>query len=171
MSRSQPLDGTPPPSISPAPISRAAMDFLLQASNPGKPRQAHARAGHDSGGLRPKPAVLVCASAIGIYGSRGEELLTEGSLPGSGFLPEVCLAWEQATQPAADAGIRVVHLRFGVVLSPNGGACADAPVFRAGLGGWLGSGRQWMSWAVLPDVIRAIEFALQTASLSGPVNV
>jgi uncharacterized protein len=123
-------------------------------------------------GLRPKPAVLVCASAIGIYGGHEEEVLTEGSLPGSGFLPEVCLAWEQATQPAADAGIRVVHLRFGVVLSPNGGALAQMlPVFRTGLGGRLGSGRQWMSWAVLPDVIRAIEFALQTASLSGPVNV
>jgi uncharacterized protein len=123
-------------------------------------------------GLRPKPAVLVCASAIGIYGGRGEELLTEGSLPGSGFLPEACLAWEQATQPAADAGIRVVHLRFGVVLSPNGGALAQMlPVFRAGLGGRLGGGRQWMSWVVLPDAIRAIEFALQTASLSGPVNV
>ncbi len=123
-------------------------------------------------GLRPKPAVLVCASAIGIYGSRGEELLTEGSSPGSGFLPEVCLAWEKATQPAADAGIRVVHLRFGVVLSPHGGALAQMlPVFRAGLGGRLGSGRQWMSWVVAPDVIRAIEFALRTESLSGPVNV
>jgi uncharacterized protein len=123
-------------------------------------------------GLRPKPAVLVCASAIGIYGSRGEELLSESSLPGSGFLPEVCLAWEKAAQPAADVGIRVVHLRFGVVLSPQGGALAQMlPVFRAGLGGRLGSGRQWMSWAVLPDVIRAIEFALQTTSLSGPVNV
>jgi hypothetical protein len=123
-------------------------------------------------GLRPKPAVLVCASAIGIYGSRGGELLTEGSLPGSGFLPKVCLAWEKATQPAADAGIRVVHLRFGVVLSPHGGALAQLlPVFRAGLGGRLGSGRQWMSWVVLPDVIRVIEFALQTVSLSGPVNV
>jgi uncharacterized protein (TIGR01777 family) len=123
-------------------------------------------------GLQPKPAVLVCASAIGIYGGRGEEFLTEDSLPGTGFLPETCLAWEKAAQPAADAGIRVVHLRFGVVLSPHGGALARMlPIFRAGLGGRLGSGRQWMSWAVLPDVIRAIEFALQTTSLSGPVNV
>lgn len=123
-------------------------------------------------GLRPKPAVLLCASAIGIYGSRGDELLTEASSPGNGFLPEVCLAWEEATQPASDAGIRVVHLRFGVVLSPEGGALAQMlPVFRAGLGGRLGSGRQWISWVALPDVVRAIEFALETASLAGPVNV
>ena len=123
-------------------------------------------------GLKAKPAVLVCASAIGIYGSRGDEVLTETSLPGSGFLPEVCLAWERATQPATDAGIRVVHVRFGVVLSPEGGALAQMlPLFRAVLGGRLGSGRQWVSWVALPDVIRAIEFALQTASLSGPVNV
>jgi uncharacterized protein (TIGR01777 family) len=123
-------------------------------------------------GLRPKPAVLVCASAIGIYGDRGDELLTEASLPGSGFLPRVCLAWEKATQPATDAGIRVVHLRFGVVLSPHGGALAKMlPIFRAGLGGQLGNGRQWMSWVALPDAVRAIEFALQTAGLSGAVNV
>jgi uncharacterized protein (TIGR01777 family) len=123
-------------------------------------------------GLRPKTSVLVCASAIGIYGSRGDELLSEASLPGSGFLPEVCLAWERATQPASDAGIRVVHLRFGVVLSPDGGALAKMlPVFRAGLGGRLGSGRQWTSWVALPDVTRAIEFALETGSLAGPVNV
>jgi uncharacterized protein (TIGR01777 family) len=123
-------------------------------------------------GLQPKPAVLVCASAIGIYGSRGDELLTEASIPGSGFLPEVCLAWERATQPASDAGIRVVHLRFGMVLSPDGGALAQMlPVFRAGLGGRLGSGRQWTSWIALPDVTRAIEFALETVSLAGPVNI
>jgi uncharacterized protein (TIGR01777 family) len=123
-------------------------------------------------GLRPKPAVLVCASAIGIYGSRGDELLTENSLPGSGFLPDVCLAWEKATQPASDAGIRVVHLRFGVVISAHGGALAKMlPLFRAGLGGPLGSGSQWISWVALPDAVRAIEFALGTTSLSGPVNV
>jgi uncharacterized protein (TIGR01777 family) len=123
-------------------------------------------------GLRPKPVVLVCASAIGIYGSRGDELLTEASSPGNGFLPEVCLAWEGATQPASDAGIRVVHLRFGVVLSAEGGALAQMlPVFHAGLGGRLGSGRQWISWVALPDVVRAIEFGLETASLAGPVNV
>jgi uncharacterized protein (TIGR01777 family) len=123
-------------------------------------------------GLRPKPSVLVCASAIGMYGGRGDELLTESSLPGTGFLPEVCLAWEKATRPASDAGIRVVHLRFGVVLSPDGGALAQMlPVFRAGLGARLGSGQQWISWIALPDVIRAIEFALENRSLVKAVNV
>jgi uncharacterized protein (TIGR01777 family) len=122
--------------------------------------------------LQPKPAVLVSASAVGIYGDGGDEVLTEASSSGSGFLPELCLEWEKATQPAVDAGIRVVHLRFGVVLSPEGGALARMlPTFRAGLGGKLGSGRQWFSWAAQPDAIRIIEFALQTASLSGPVNL
>jgi uncharacterized protein len=122
-------------------------------------------------GFEPKPAVLVCASAIGIYGNRGDEVLTELSPPGSGFLAEACLAWEKATLPATEAGIRVVHLRFGVVLSADGGALAKMlPIFRAGLGGQLGNGRQWLSWITLPDVIRVIEFALDTASLSGPVN-
>jgi uncharacterized protein len=123
-------------------------------------------------GLRSKPAVLVCASAIGIYGDRGDEVLTEDSLPGSGFLPGLCLAWEEAAQPATDAGIRVVHLRFGVVLSSQGGALAQMlPVFRAGLGGRLGSGRQWISWVALADVTRTIEFVLETKGISGPVNV
>jgi uncharacterized protein (TIGR01777 family) len=123
-------------------------------------------------GLHSRPAVLVCASAIGIYGGRGDEVLTEASTPGNGFLADVCVAWENATQPAVDAGIRVVHLRIGVVLSPAGGALARMlPVFRAGLGGRLGSGRQWLSWVALPDATRAILFALETPSLSGPVNV
>jgi uncharacterized protein (TIGR01777 family) len=123
-------------------------------------------------GLRSKPEVLVCASAVGIYGNRGDELLTEASSPGTGFLPELCLAWEKAAQPATDAGIRVVYVRFGVVLSTQGGALARMlPIFRAGLGGRLGSGKQWISWVALPDVTRAIEFALQTPSLSGPVNL
>jgi uncharacterized protein len=123
-------------------------------------------------GIEPKPAVLVCASAVGIYGGRGDEVLTEDSVPGTGFIPELCLAWEKATQPAVDAGIRVVFLRFGVVLSPESGALAQMlPVFRAGLGGRLGTGRQWISWIVLSDATRAIEFALQTPGLSGPVNL
>jgi uncharacterized protein (TIGR01777 family) len=123
-------------------------------------------------GLRSKPAVLVCASATGIYGDRGDEVLTEASLPGSGFIPDLCLAWEKATQPATDAGIRVVHLRFGVVLSSQGGALAQMlPIFRAGLGGRLGSGRQWISWVALPDAIRMIEFALATTGIFGPVNI
>jgi hypothetical protein len=123
-------------------------------------------------GLKSKPEVLVCASAIGIYGNRGDEELSEASLPGSGFLPDLCAAWEEAARPAQDAGIRVVYLRFGVVLSPEGGALKQMlPIFRAGLGGRLGSGRQWISWIALPDAIRQIEFVLQTKSISGPVNV
>ena len=123
-------------------------------------------------GLRPRPSVLVCASAVGIYGGRGGELLTEDSTLGSGFLADTCLAWEKATAPAEDAGIRVVHARFGVVLSPQGGALAQMlPIFRLGLGGALGNGRQWLSWIALPDVTRALLFALHTESLAGPVNV
>jgi uncharacterized protein len=123
-------------------------------------------------GLRPRPEVLVCSSAIGFYGGCGDEVLTEDSLPGSGFIPELCQAWEKATRPAADAGIRVVHVRFGVVLSPDGGALAQMlPVFRAGLGGRLGSGRQWISWVSLPDATGAIEFALASRGLSGPINL
>jgi uncharacterized protein (TIGR01777 family) len=109
---------------------------------------------------------------VGIYGDRGEEELSEASSPGSDFLARVCLAWEAATKPASDAGIRVVHLRFGVVLAPQGGALAKMlPVFRLGLGGPLGSGRQWMSWVALADAVGVIEFALQTRELVGPVNV
>src|ERR1700722_12277118 len=112
--------------------------------------------------LRSKPEVLVCASAIGIYGDRGDEELSEASLPGSGFLPDLCIAWEEAARPAEDAGIRVVHLRFGVVLSPQGGSLGQMlPIFRAGLGGRPGNGRQWISWINLPDVTRVIEFVLQ----------
>ena len=123
-------------------------------------------------GLRPRPAVMVAASAIGIYGSRGDEVLTEDAGPGTGFLPEVCLAWEKATRPAEDAGIRVVHVRIGVVLARGGGALKQMlPIFRLGLGGRLGSGGQWLSWVALPDVSRAIVFALAAEGLSGPVNV
>ena len=123
-------------------------------------------------GLRSKPEVLVCASATGIYGDRGDEELNESSLPGSGFIPDLCRDWEAAARPAEDAGIRVVYLRFGVALSPQGGALKQMlPAFRAALGGRLASGRQWISWIALPDVTRAIEFVLQTRSISGPVNL
>jgi hypothetical protein len=134
-----------------------------------KPTQAIARL---LAGLRSKPEVLICASATGIYGNRGDEELSEASQPGSGFIPDLCQAWEAAARPAQDAGIRVVYLRFGVVLSPQGGALKQMlPVFRLGLGGRLGSGRQWTSWIALPDVTRAIEFVLQTKNISGPVNM
>jgi uncharacterized protein len=123
-------------------------------------------------GLAPLPKVLVSASAIGYYGDRGAEVLTEDSAPGSGFLAEVCRAWEAATEPAQQRGIRVVRLRFGVVLSAAGGALAKMlPPFRLGLGGVLGSGRQYMSWIALDDVVAAIQHAIVTDPLQGSTNV
>lgn len=122
--------------------------------------------------LKEKPKIFLCASAIGYYGDRGDEILTEDSSSGSGFLSELCLEWERATEVAEEAGIRVVHLRFGVVLGQGSGALAKMlPAFRLGLGGRLGSGRQWMSWVSLTDVVSAILFAIQHSSLAGPVNV
>jgi uncharacterized protein len=117
------------------------------------------------------PKVLVSASAIGYYGDRGEEVLTEESAPGTGFLAEVCRAWEAAAEPARQKGIRVVHLRFGVVLSAAGGALAKIlPPFRMGLGGVLGSGRQYMSWIALDDAVGALYHAIVTDTLQGPTN-
>ena len=125
--------------------------------------------------LRRRPAVLVSASAIGIYGDRGDETLTEASGLGNGdrdFLVSVTQEWEAAADPARAAGIRVVHPRFGVVLSPDGGALARLLLpFRLGLGGRLGSGSQWMSWISIDDTIGAIEQALSNPGLNGPVNV
>jgi len=119
-----------------------------------------------------KPAVLLCASAIGYYGHRGDEVVREGSGPGSDFLADVCRDWEAAADPARQAGIRTVHLRFGMVLSASGGALAKmVPAFRLGLGGVLGSGRQYMSWVDLDDVLGAIRQGLTTVSVAGPVNV
>lgn len=121
--------------------------------------------------LRKPPRVLVCASAIGFYGDRGAEVMTESSPAGSGFLPEVCREWEAASQPATDAGIRVVNLRIGVVLSAQGGALAKMLTpFRLGLGGVVGDGEQYMSWIALDDVIGAIHHCLMTETLAGPVN-
>lgn len=118
------------------------------------------------------PDVLVSASAVGIYGNRGDEILDEGSPCGSDFLAEVAQAWENAAEPAKQAGIRVVHPRLGVVLSPRGGALKKMlPAFKLGVGGKLGSGRQWMSWVSLEDTVRALLFALADAELAGPVNV
>ena len=117
------------------------------------------------------PRVLVCASAIGYYGERGDQRLVEIEPPGRGFLPEVCTQWERATQPAVDAGIRVVNLRIGVVLSPDGGALKQMLLpFQFGLGGKVGSGRQYWSWISLPDLVRSILFAVEEESLTGPVN-
>lgn len=122
--------------------------------------------------LRQKPRVLVSASAIGFYGTRGEEILDETSSPGSDFLSEVAQQWESATEAAARAGIRVVLLRFGVVLGKSGGALARMlPPFKMGAGGRIGSGQQWMSWVALEDAAGAVEHALTDAGLRGPVNV
>ena len=117
------------------------------------------------------PRVWVSASATGYYGNRADEMMREESPPGSGFLPDVCIAWEAATKVAEARGIRVVHLRTGVVLSRSGGALAKMlPVFRMGAGGVIGSGRQYMSWIALDDVVGAIHHALTKDGLRGPVN-
>ncbi|MGH7531997.1 MAG: TIGR01777 family oxidoreductase [Gemmatimonadales bacterium] len=122
--------------------------------------------------LSPPPRVLISASAVGIYGDRADERLTEAAPIGTGFLAEVGREWEAASAPAEASGIRVVRTRFGIVLSPDGGALAQMLVpFRFGLGGRLGSGRQWMSWIALDDVIGAIHHAMLTETLRGPVNV
>jgi len=121
--------------------------------------------------LRTPPRVLVCASALGYYGDRGDALLTEDDPPGSGFLAEVCQAWEAATGVASRNGIRVVNLRLGMVLTPAGGALARMlPPFRLGLGGRLGSGDQYVSWISLEDAVGAIHHAVMTPGLSGAVN-
>lgn len=121
--------------------------------------------------LEEPPRVLVSASAVGYYGDRGEELLDEGSTPGAGFLAETCQAWEAATEAAERRGIRVVHLRFGVVLSAVGGALPRMLVpFRWGLGGVIGSGKQHMSWIALDDAARALLHPVKTDALRGPVN-
>jgi uncharacterized protein (TIGR01777 family) len=117
------------------------------------------------------PPVLVSASAVGYYGDRGEDVLDEGSPAGRGFLADVCVAWEAAAAPAATAGIRTVLLRTGIVLSPTGGALAkQLPLFRLGLGGRIGSGRQYRSWITLDDEVGVILHCLADPSLSGPVN-
>ena len=121
--------------------------------------------------LASPPKVLVCASAMGFYGDRGDEILTEDSPGGTGFLPDLCREWEAASESAAEKGIRVVRLRIGVVLSSQGGALKKMlPPFKMGVGGRLGSGKQYMSWIALDDLVGAIEHALTHDTLAGPVN-
>jgi uncharacterized protein (TIGR01777 family) len=121
---------------------------------------------------RAKPQAFVCSSAIGYYGDRGDEVLNEQSSPGSGFLPDVCREWEAATQAAADAGIRTVQMRTGVVLSPKGGALGKMLTpFKMGVGGRIGNGRQWMSWIDVQDLVGAIHHILKSDLLQGPVNM
>ena len=121
--------------------------------------------------LSSPPEALISASAVGYYGDRGDELLGENSGAGEGFLSEVCREWEAATEPAAANGIRVVILRIGVVMSSSGGALTRMlPVFRMGLGGKIGNGRQYMSWISPEDLTGIIEFVIRNQSLGGPVN-
>ncbi len=118
-----------------------------------------------------KPDVFVSASAVGFYGDQGDAAVDETAANGGGFLADVCREWEAATQPARDAGIRVVNLRLGVVLSPDSGALAKMLTpFKLGLGGVIGSGQQVWSWIALVDLVAAIRFALENTSLAGPVN-
>ncbi len=122
-------------------------------------------------GMRKPPPAFLCASAVGYYGDRGGELLTEDSPPGSGFLSGLCRDWEAASSPAAERGIRVVSLRLGMVLSEKGGALPRMlPAFRAGLGGVLGSGSQYMSWIALDDVPGVVLRVLSDETLRGPMN-
>jgi len=122
--------------------------------------------------LQRRPATLLAASAIGYYGNRGAEPVTEASAPGDDFLAQVSRDWEAAPAVAARGGIRVVNMRIGVVLTPAGGALATMlPPFRLGLGGWVGSGNQYVSWIALDDIIKAMEHVLNRRDLTGPVNL
>ncbi|HQR18999.1 MAG TPA: TIGR01777 family oxidoreductase [Gemmatimonadales bacterium] len=121
--------------------------------------------------LMRRPRVLVTASAVGIYGDRGDDILNEDSPPGSDFLARVGQEWEAAAKPAAEAGIRVVHLRFGIILAREGGALPRmVRPFMLGAGGPIGSGRQWMSWIALDDAIAAVLEALHNEQARGPIN-
>ena len=121
--------------------------------------------------LEPPPSLLVTASAIGIYGERGDEILREASPPGEGFLADVCVRWEAASEAARERGIRVVPLRIGMVLACHGGALAKMlPPFRLGLGGVVGSGRQWVSWITLDDLVGVILHVLENDEIAGPTN-
>ncbi len=122
--------------------------------------------------LSRRPRVLLCASATGYYGDRGQEVLREESPPGTGFLADLCCQWEAAAEPARRAGMRVVHLRTGLVISPTGGLLPRIlPLFRWGLGGPIGSGRQYMSWIAVEDLVGAILHLLTSEGVTGPVNI
>jgi uncharacterized protein (TIGR01777 family) len=122
--------------------------------------------------LPQKPRVVLCASAVGFYGSRGEQIVDETGSPGSGFLAEVCRQWEKELEPLRDLGIRTVNLRFGMILSGKGGALRMMiPPFRAGVGGVIGSGGQYVSWISIGDVVGVIDFLIGNDTVRGPVNV
>jgi uncharacterized protein (TIGR01777 family) len=121
--------------------------------------------------LKQPPSLFLSASAIGYYGNRGDELLTEQSAPGDGFLPSVCIEWENATRPAVEKGIRTVLTRFGIILDRNEGALAKMlPPFQMGIGGKVGNGKQWMSWMALDDVVNGLKFLMAEPSVKGAVN-
>ena len=152
------------------------MDSGVQETYPEQPRGEYSAA-TVLGELTHKPRLLLSASAIGIYGERGDEILNEDSTVGDGYLGELCQAWEAATLPAQRAGIRVLHLRIGVVLAREEGALkASLPMFRMGMGGRLGTGRQWMSWISIQDLVGAVLHLISDGSdvvrnLRGPVNL
>ena len=122
--------------------------------------------------LKNKPSVFLCASAIGFYGSRGDEILDENSSLGTGFLADVCRQWEKESQRLSLMGVRVVNLRFGMILSPRGGALYKMiPPFRARLGGIIGSGKQYISWISIRDLVEIVDFIIKRDQIKGPVNV
>jgi len=122
--------------------------------------------------LSSPPKVFLCASATGIYGDRGDEILDEDSAPGKGFLAEVCREWEEATRAASDAGMRVVNLRFGPIFSKEGGMLAKLLTpFKLGVGGKVGSGKQYVSWVAIDDVVSAVMFALENEEIRGGINI
>jgi len=122
--------------------------------------------------MDPKPRALLCASAVGWYGDRGDTVLDESAPADDGFLGEICQAWEAACEPARAAGVRVVNMRIGVVLSPDGGALGQMlPPFKMGMGGPLGSGDQYVSWIGMPDIVAAIERCIDDDAIEGPVNL
>ncbi len=121
--------------------------------------------------LQTPPRIIVAASAVGYYGNRGDETLTEQSAPGNDFLAEACREWEAETARGAEFGARVVSLRFGIILASHGGALPKMALpFKLGAGGRLGNGRQWMSWLTLAEVVNIVDFALANSQLAGPVN-
>jgi len=123
------------------------------------------------GKLLHRPKTLICASAIGIYGDRGDDVLLENSPAASGFLPDLCTAWEAEADRAIEHGLRVVKIRIGIVLGADGGALQSmTPLFRAGVGGVLGSGKQWMSWIHVDDLAGMFQFAAENESVSGVLN-
>ena len=146
--------------------SKAQRDRIMASRVAGTKAVVDAVLAADAG-----PRILVCASAVGYYGDRGDVLVDEDSRRGEGFLPDVVTAWEEAAAPARSAGARVAHSRLGVVLSPAGGMLGRIlPIFRLGLGGRLGTGRQWFSWVAIDDCVRALAHLLYT-EVEGPFNV